>query len=116
MAFNVIHYPNIREAVKAFADDPLLFAPGTKTEYSSYGFSLLGAAAEAVTARTFEELSADFFSRHRIMFNLDNPLMLVPHRVRGYRVDDGGEVWNARAYDLSIRYPSAGLLVPRRIT
>jgi CubicO group peptidase (beta-lactamase class C family) len=30
--------------------------------------------------------------------------------VRGYRVDDKGKVWNARAYDLSIRYPSAGFV------
>lgn len=111
VAYSVKHYANTREAIKAFADDPLLFAPGTKTEYSSYGFAILGAAAESVTGRTFQELSADFLSRHKIGgFSLDDPLAIVPGRVRGYVVDDKGKVLNPRAYDLSIRYPSAGFV------
>ena len=111
VAFSVTHYKTTREAIKAFADDPLLFAPGSKTEYSSYGFALLGAAAEAVTGRTFQELSADFFLRHGIRgFSLDDPLVLVSNRVRGYRIDDKGKPWNARVYDISIRYPSGGFV------
>ena len=107
--FSATHYPTARAALKAFAGDPLLFAPGTRTEYSTYGFTLLGAIAEAVTGRPFQELSADFFRRHGIGgFALDDPLMLVPHRVRGYRVDEAGEVWNARAYDPSTKYPAGG--------
>ena len=111
VAFSVTHYRTTREAIKAFAGDPLLFAPGTKTEYSSYGFALLGAAAEAVTGRTFQELSADFLSRHDIVgFSLDDPLAVVSNRVRGYRMDDKGKLWNARAYDISIRYASGGFI------
>jgi serine beta-lactamase-like protein LACTB len=111
VAFSVTHYGTTREAIKAFTDDPPLFAPGTKTEYSSYGFALLGAAAEAVTGRTFQGLSADFFSRHAISgFSLDDALALVPGRVRGYRIDDKGKLSNARAYDMSIRYPSGGFV------
>ena len=111
VAFSVTHYKTTREAIKAFADDPLLFVPGTKTEYSSYGFALLGAAAEAVTGRAFQDLSADFFSRREITeFSLDDPLALVSNRVRGYRMDDKGKLWNARAYDISIRYPSGGFV------
>jgi len=110
VAFSVVHYPSTRVAIKAFVDDPLQFTPGTKTEYSSYGFALLGAAAEAATGRTFQQLSADFFSRHKIRFSLDDALELVPGRVRGYQIDKTGKVWNARPYDLSIRYPSAGFV------
>ena len=111
VAFSVTHYRTTREAIKAFVDDPLLFPPGTKTEYSSFGYALLGAVAEAVTGRTFQELSADFFSRHGISgFSLDDPLALVSNRVRGYLIDAKGKLWNARAYDMSIRYPSGGFV------
>lgn len=110
VAFSVVRYPSTRAAIKAFADDPLQFTPGAKTEYSSYGFALLGAAAESVTGRTFQQLSADFFSRHKLQFRLDDSLELVPGRVRGYQIDKQGKVWNARPYDLSIRYPSAGFV------
>ena len=109
-AFSVVRYPSTREAIKAFTDDPLLFPPGTKTDYSSYGFALLGAAAESATGRKFQELSADFFARHRISFRLDDSLELLPGRVRGYLIDKNGKVWNARPYDLSIRYPSTGFV------
>ena len=65
-----------------------MFEPGTKVEYSSLSFTVLGAAAEAVTGRSFQKLSADFFSKHGISgFSLDDPLAIVPKRVRGYLVD-----------------------------
>lgn len=109
--FSAVHYPTSREALKAFVNDPLLFVPGTKTAYSTYGFTMLGAAAEAVTGRSFQGLSADFFSRHGIKgFSLDDSLAIVPGRVRGYRVDDKGEVKNARAHDPSNKYPAGGFV------
>lgn len=109
--FSVAHYPTSRDAAKAFSADPLLFAPGKQVSYSTYGFTLLGAAAEAATGRTFQELSADFFARHRLEgFALDDPLTVVPRRVRGYRVDEKGAVFNARAYDASNKYPAGGFV------
>ena len=109
--FSAVHYPTSRAALKAFVNDPLLFVPGTKTEYSTYGFTLLGAVAEAVTGRTFQELSREFFLRHRVSgFSLDDPLILIPGRVRGYRVDEHGTTWNARAYDPSNKYPAGGFV------
>jgi CubicO group peptidase (beta-lactamase class C family) len=108
---------------------PLKFRPGAKTEYSSLAFTVAGAAAESVTGRSFQQTSADFFARHRLNgFFLDDPLALVPTRVHGYLVDPGskiefndgrtmnrdylagtaGPVTNARAYDISNRYPAGG--------
>ncbi len=128
-AFNLIHYPTSRDAMKLFINAPLRFKPGSKTEYSSKDFTIAGAAAEAVTGRSFQQLSADFFARHGITgLYLDDPLAIVPGRVRGYLVDpnttvefnDGhtmtrdylagtpGPVTNARAYDISNRYPAGG--------
>src|SRR5579862_7696102 len=57
--FDMTHYSTSRDALKVFADAPLKFEPGTATEYSSQGFTVAGAAAEAVTGQTFQQLSAD---------------------------------------------------------
>jgi D-alanyl-D-alanine carboxypeptidase len=129
VAFSITHYATSREAVKPFMASPLKFESGTKTEYSSFGFAILGAVAEAVTGSSFQQLSVDFFRRHGVNgFYLDDPLAVVPKRVRGYLVDpkskitfNNGEVMtreylagetdgvtNARAYDISNRYPSGG--------
>ena len=129
LAFSVAHYPTSRDAMKTFMAFPLAFPPGTKTEYGSLSFTVAGAAAESATGRSFQEISRDFFVRHAISgFFLDDPLAIVPNRVRGYLVDsnskiefnDGrivereylsgtaGAVTNARAYDISNRYPAGG--------
>jgi CubicO group peptidase (beta-lactamase class C family) len=129
VAFNLTHYSNSRDALKVFMNRPLRFKPGSKTEYSSLAFTVAGAVAEAVTGQSFRQISGEFFVRHGIAgFYLDDPLAIVPGRVRGYLVDanskiefnDGrtmsrdylggsaSPVTNARAYDISNRYPAGG--------
>lgn len=109
--FSVKHYKSSREAISIFVNDPLLFIPGTNVEYSSYNFTLLGAIAEGVTGHSFQQIAKDFFLRHGITgFSLDDALEIVPLRVRGYRVDENGEVANARFYDASDKYPAGGFI------
>jgi len=43
------------EGLKLFADDPLLFAPGTRYAFSSYGWTLVGAVVEAAAGEPFLE-------------------------------------------------------------
>jgi serine beta-lactamase-like protein LACTB len=52
-AFTQMQFKDLRESLSLFQSDPLLFAPDTKHEYSSYGYALLGAAMEAVTGQEF---------------------------------------------------------------
>jgi CubicO group peptidase (beta-lactamase class C family) len=127
--FSTQHYATAREALKAMMGFPLSFDPGTKVEYSSLSFTVAAAAAETVTGHSFQQLSADFFSRHDLGgFSLDDPYNIVPNRVRGYLVDrnskmefnDGrlvareyvngtnGEITNAHFYDISNRYAAGG--------
>ena len=122
------HYATSREALKSFMAYPLMFEPGTKTD-THLGFTVAAAAAEAVTGLSFQQLAADFFAKNEISgFALDDPLAIVPKRVRGYLVDpnskiefnDGrvvardylagttGEATDARFYDISNRYPAGG--------
>jgi len=127
--FSTVRYATSRDALKVMMTYPLAFTPGTKVEYSSLAFTVLGAAAESVTGRSFQQLSMDFFSKHGIRgFALDDPYAIVPRRVHGYLVDrtlnlqfnDGrvagrdylkgttGEITNAHYYDISNRYPAGG--------
>ena len=108
-AFSTIHYATSRDALKAFVNDALLFEPGTKTAYTTFGFTVLGAIAEAITGKSFQSSSEDFFRRYEINgIGIDDSLAIVQKRVRGYRVDTNGAVTNARAYDGSNKYPAGG--------
>lgn len=127
--FSTVRYATSRDALKVMMTYPLAFTPGTKVEYSSLAFTVLGAASESVTGRSFQQLSMDFFPKHGIRgFALDDPYAIVPRRVHGYLVDrtlnlqfnDGrvagrdylkgttGEITNAHYYDISNRYPAGG--------
>ncbi|HXB71149.1 MAG TPA: serine hydrolase domain-containing protein [Candidatus Acidoferrales bacterium] len=107
--FSSVHYATSRDALRAFVNDPLLFEPGTNTEYSTFGFTMAGAVAEGATRETFQDLSKDFFRRYGITgFDLDDPRAIVAKRVRGYLVDTHGKIANTRAYDASNKYPGGG--------
>ena len=107
--FSTVHYQTSRDALRAFVNDPVLFEAGTRTAYSTLGFTLAGAVAEAATQETFQQISKEFFRRFSIRgFDLDDPQAIVTKRVRGYLVNSGGEITNARAYDASNKYPGGG--------
>lgn len=49
------HYPNSRAAVAIFEDRPLLTAPGERYNYSSWGYTLLGALVEQASGMPFPD-------------------------------------------------------------
>jgi len=53
------HCESPLDGLELFAGDPLLFAPGTRYEFSSYGWTLVGAAVEAAAGEPF----LDFMQR-----------------------------------------------------
>ena len=53
------HCESPLDGLELFADDPLLFAPGTRYQYSSYGWTLVGAVIEAAAGEPF----LDFMQR-----------------------------------------------------
>jgi CubicO group peptidase (beta-lactamase class C family) len=52
---NTKHYASATESLTRFANDPLLFTPGDRVSYSTYGYNVLAAAIESVTGTTFDE-------------------------------------------------------------
>jgi CubicO group peptidase (beta-lactamase class C family) len=49
-------FSQMTDASKLFWKDPLLFAPGTKFDYSTHAFTILGGALERATGRTYGQL------------------------------------------------------------
>ena len=55
---DLVHYDSVRSSLAAFADAPLLSAPGTASRYSTFAFTLLSAMLEAAGGLEFEKLVA----------------------------------------------------------
>ena len=109
---NVKHYANLSEAVRHFGDDPLLFAPGEKMQYSSYGFVVVGCAIEGASGSTFIEYmqQAVFGPAGMAATFPDDPAKIIPHRSRGYEKAKEGTLENAPLFDPSDRLPGGGWL------
>jgi len=100
---------NTREAVAIFQDFDLVAEPGTRYNYSTYGYNLLGAVIEGtsgqsygdyVKSRVFEPLGMD-------SSRMDNPTDIIPNRIRGYRIV-GGLLKNSEYVDISSRFAGGG--------
>lgn len=105
------HYATLRDAVAVFAGDSLIATPGTRYAYSSYGYNLIGAVFEAVTATPFPTLL-----RREVLAPLgmtatgaDVDAEPIPGRAQTYTVSAQG-IAVAPDDDLSGRWPSGGLL------
>src|SRR5437588_12850598 len=105
--FSTRHYASLEAAARSiFVESPFLFEPGTKTAYTTYGYTLLGAALERATGKSFKQMLE---ARLR-GFALDDFLALTPDRVRPYR-KNAAMVWeNAPAFDASNKYPGGGII------
>ena len=109
---SLVHYPSLRAALVIFAADDLLFEPGEKYDYSTYGYTVLGAVMEAATDETFfdlldEEVLTPLGMIHTVV---DERAAIIPERASAYEVLEGGIVVNARPTDHSYKIPGGGLL------
>lgn len=104
-------YESIEDALRIFRDDPLLFEPGTKYSYSTYGYNVLAAVVEATSGLAFETylrthvwgpagMSSTYF---------DHVSAIVPRRARQY-VREGRALLNAPYADLSNKWAGGGML------
>jgi CubicO group peptidase (beta-lactamase class C family) len=98
-----------REAIAIFENFDLVAEPGTKFSYSSYGYNLLGAVIEGASGQPY----ADYMREHvwgplgMSGTRMDDPLDLIPDRVRGYQLIDGG-LKNSEFIDVSSRFAAGG--------
>lgn len=110
--YNTRHFSSVTESLDVFAKDPLLFEPGTRTLYSTFGYVLLGAIIEAVTGRPYADFVRDEVlvpARIETM-RPDDVFAIIPHRASGYRVRKDGAIENAALVDTSHKTPGGGWL------
>lgn len=107
---NTRRYPTLAEALVPFQDDELLFEPGARTQYTSFGFTLLGAAVEGASGTRYAEYlqTAVFAPAGMTATRVDDVRAIVPRRVRGYQRSDG-TLLNSVLSDTSNRTPGGGL-------
>lgn len=94
-------YPEDRDILALFIDDPLVAPPGTSVTYSSYGYSLASLVMQAAAGKPFLELVQREVAEPFGLTSLaaDDPWALQPARATGY----------LSAVDLRIIYGGGGL-------
>lgn len=79
-------YPTNAEVRALFIDDPLIAAPGTAVNYSSYGYTLASMAMEAAAGRGFLELIETEIAHPLGLASLtaEDPWTIIPGRATRY--------------------------------
>ncbi len=106
------HYDSVAAGLAIFAEDSLLFEPGARFQYSSYGWNLVSAVVEGAANRDFlpfmrEAVFRTIGLRHTVADHTDS---LITHRTRFYAVEDDGTLVNAPYVDNSYKWAGGGFL------
>lgn len=104
-------YPSITASLAIFADDSLLFEPGTRFGYSSYGYNLLSAAIEGAAGTPFLSFIDSVVFRPLGMRHTGPDFVdsLVPFRARWY-TGPADSVHNAPFVNNSYKWAGGGFL------
>ena len=122
------HFFTVTDSLRLFAADALVYEPGTKYTYSTFGFSVLGCAIERVSKMPYAEYMRTHVFEPAGMTHttVDDVYLVIADRARGYfmldqRSYDGlpaagkaiatvGGIYNASLHDTSMKMPGGGLL------
>lgn len=108
-----VFYNRVGDALVIFQNDPLLFPPGEKFSYTTYGYNLLGTAIEGASGEDY----VAYVRKHILepcgceTMRPDNPYQIIPHRAAGYRKSGLGkaaELRNDFMVDISNKIPGGG--------
>ena len=106
------HYATVAEGLTIFAGDSLLFEPGTRWSYSSYGWNLVSAVVEGAAREPFlgymrREVFGEAGLADIVADQVDS---LVSFRTRYYQKAGDGAVLNAPYVDNSNKWAGGGFL------
>lgn len=108
---NTAHYARMADGFAIFANDSLLFQPGTHFSYSTYGYTVVGCVIEGASGKSYY----DYVREHVLIpagmthTVVDNISTIVPHRARGYH-GHRDSLANAGLMDGSYKIPGGGLV------
>jgi CubicO group peptidase (beta-lactamase class C family) len=105
-------YTDVEAALDSFKDDPLVFEPGKKWLYTSFGYRLLACVLEGASGRTYRALLQEEVLQPAGMSGTtpDDAWTITPHRASGYRLDRGEPLRRADMRDVSENLPAGGHL------
>jgi len=106
---SAVSYPHVRDSFAIFQNDPLLFTPGEKYSYTTYGYNVLGAAIEGASGQDYVEYVQQHVFQPAGMTTIrpDSPAKIIPHRAAGYR-KSGPMIVNDYMVDVSNKIPGGG--------
>ncbi len=110
---NTRHFEDpIAGGLQFFANDPLVAKPGTKFQYSTHGFTLVGCAIEGASSRKYVDFVRDnvFVPAGMTHTRWDDHFAIIPYRTQFYSKSKSGEVRNAGFLDASYKIPGGGCL------
>lgn len=105
-------YNTLTEGLDIFKDDSLLFQPGTRYSYSTYGYNLLGVVVEGASGKTFVEYTREQILEPAGMDRArdDNVYDIIYNRAYGYRKLPNGELKNSELANTSYKIPGGGFV------
>lgn len=106
------YYADIKSTLAQFKDEPLLFEPGTKYSYTTYGYGLVGCIIEDASGMSF----TDYMQKHVFdpagmeTIQRDDPYKLIKGRAQGYRkpIDPKAPMLNSALVDVTNKVPGGG--------
>jgi serine beta-lactamase-like protein LACTB len=106
------HYANVLDGLKIFENDPLVSPPGTKFNYSSYGYNLLSAVVESASGENFlAYMQKHVFDAMGLVHTAaDQNAQIVEQRSRFYEKEKDGTLENASYVDNSYKWAGGGFL------
>lgn len=111
-ANNTAHYERLSDALAIFADDPLVTEPGAAVTYSSFGYNLIGVAAENIANVPYGQALRQQITTPLGLnsVSLDDATVRNPCRPNFYTNAFGSARIQTIWRDSSDYYPSGGLL------
>ena len=106
------HFAAVRDGLTIFQDDSLLFPPGTRFSYSSYGWNLVSAVVEGAAAEDFlPYISAHVFRPLGLTHTApDRADSVIPGRTQFFDGDSAGVYHVAPPVDNSYKWAGGGFV------
>ncbi|HXL08084.1 MAG TPA: serine hydrolase domain-containing protein [Gemmatimonadales bacterium] len=106
------HFATVRDGLAIFQDDSLLFPPGTRFSYSSYGWNLVSAVVEGAAVEDFlTYISAHVFRPLGLTHTApDRADSIIPDRTQFYDADSTGAYHVAPPVDNSYKWAGGGVV------
>ena len=104
-------YSTLADAITIFQDRPLLFEPGAKYQYSTYGYVLLGRVIETASGQSFNDyLQVNIFDKVGMAHSgVEIFGEVYPNKSAFFYRNKKGKIKNADANNLSNRVPGGGI-------